>query len=271
VHKRLLTLIAGTAILLLSNAPAPHADTLAEETTVDSAAATANAFAAIAPDSPRTVAAHRDTTADTMSHRDSTLRNVLAKLAKEDSLNALAAPAVVPTPAPPSPLPKKTGPLRLFEGLLTWIKRLPPWTLPAAGTGMLLFALSFIAVRTTGSRAEKRFLTTTRLSLMDGEVQHACLHIEKSYADPALTPARVCADLITGEAFLEALFSRDLGMGITGYIDQVRIHRAKQFARANPGADIQTVAMQVGFVEVNRFEEQFKKLTGKTFEEFPKA
>ena len=113
-------------------------------------------------------------------------------------------------------------------------------------------------------------MTTTRLSLMDSEVRRACLHIEKHFTNPALTPAGVCAAIITGEPFLEAVFERELGMSITAYIDQVRIHHVKQIVRENPAVDALTAASQAGFSKETDFEELFRKLTGTEFETFRK-
>jgi YesN/AraC family two-component response regulator len=132
----------------------------------------------------------------------------------------------------------------------------------------LIILLWLIALRIAGKKADKRFMTTTRLSLMDGEVRRACVHIEKHFFDPALTPGVVCAAIITGEPFLEALFQKELGMSIASYIAQTRIHHAKQLIKENPAAEAQSVAAQSGFPDVALFKTAFEKLTGCTFEDF---
>ena len=126
--------------------------------------------------------------------------------------------------------------LKFLHGL-EGLSRQRPWLPKASGVAGLLIILWFIIARIAGKKAEKRFMTTTRLSLMDGEVRRACLHIEKHFAEPRLTPETLCAALITGEPFLEAIFQRELGMSIAGYIGQVRIHNAKRIVAKNPALD----------------------------------
>jgi two-component system, response regulator YesN len=104
-----------------------------------------------------------------------------------------------------------------------------------------------------------------RLSLMDSEVQRACLHIEKKFNDPLLSPQSVCAAIITGEPFLETLFEKELGMSISAYINHVRIHRAKLLLTATPETGSQEMAAQVGFSESSEFETQFKLVEGGDF------
>jgi AraC-like DNA-binding protein len=113
-----------------------------------------------------------------------------------------------------------------------------------------------------------RFMTTTRLSVMNKEVQRACRHIEKNYADPGLTVESLCSAIITGVAFLEALFERELGMSVTDFIDQVRINRARELYRADPGIDIDILVRQSGYADKPAFFAAFKKATGVSFNEF---
>jgi len=209
---------------------------------------------------------------DAKGHRDSTLRNLLATLAKEDSLNALSqheTASVSETRKDRKTASGKTsgiaGGFAKITGQLVWTARHRPWLSIAEGAAVLFIILWFVAARLAGKKAEKRFMTTTRLSLMDGEVRRACLHIEKHYADTALTPGIVCAAIVTGEPFLEALFQRELGMSIADYIIQARIHHAKQIVRENPAVDAPAVASQVGFSNVALFITLFKNLTGHDF------
>ncbi len=107
-----------------------------------------------------------------------------------------------------------------------------------------------------------RFLTTTRLSIMDKEVQRACRYIEEHYGDPALDLHGICAALVTGGAFLEALFIKELGLTINDFIAQVRINRAKIALRKNPGVPVDSLAASVGFTNDKTFMERFTALTG---------
>jgi AraC-like DNA-binding protein len=203
------------------------------------------------------------------NRRDATLSALLATLEKEDSLNALArqdsAAADVRNDAS-----VKTRGIGAFILRMVQTARQHPRPFAVAGVMTLIILLWLIAVRIAGKKGEKRFMTTTRLSLMDGEVRRACVHIEKHFADPALTPVVVCAAIVTGEPFLEALFQKELGMSIAGYIAQTRIHHAKQVIRENPAAEVSAVAVQAGFADIASFKTSFEKLTGLTFEDFPR-
>lgn len=108
-------------------------------------------------------------------------------------------------------------------------------------------------------------MTTMRLSLMNSEVQRACVHIEKDFGDPVLSPQSVCAAIITGKPFLEALFEKELGMSISAYINHVRIHHAKLLARAAPETSGPEMAARVGFSDSAAFEMQFKLVEGGDF------
>jgi len=236
-----------------------QADTLSQQAAIDTgmAAVTTADSSSVGSATPAPAQKpQRGLKTDVKSHRDSTLRNLLATLAKEDSLNALSRHETASVVTKPKVSGKITG-------KLLW-KR--PWLPPIAGAVGLFIILWFIVARVAGKKAEKRFMTTTRLSLMDGEVRRACLHIEKHFADPGLTPGVVCAAIITGEPFLEALFQRELGMSIADYIIQARIHHAKRIVRENPAADAPLVASQVGFSNVALFNTLFKNLTGHEFD-----
>lgn len=116
--------------------------------------------------------------------------------------------------------------------------------------------------------AGPRFLTTTRLSVMDKEVQRACRHIELHYNDPELNAKSVCEAIITGEAFLEAIMQRDLGVSVSEFITHVRINRARGILQENAETSKETIASQTGFPNVQEFEDAFRKVTGHGFEAF---
>jgi AraC-like DNA-binding protein len=113
-----------------------------------------------------------------------------------------------------------------------------------------------------------RFLTTTRLSVMDKEVQKACRYIEKNYSNPDLTVKSICADLVTGEAFLEALMERDLGITVDDFITHVRINRVRMLLEKDPFLSKEAAAQFAGFSDVESFSAAFKRITDSTFEEF---
>jgi YesN/AraC family two-component response regulator len=117
----------------------------------------------------------------------------------------------------------------------------------------------------------KRFMTTTRLSVMDKEVQRACRFIENSFDDVSLSVEKICDEMVTGKAFLAALFERELGMTVEDFIAQVRINRAKIFIKKEISADNAAVAMKTGFSDANRFITTFEKLCGVSIDEYRKS
>ncbi|MBN1600616.1 MAG: helix-turn-helix transcriptional regulator [Chitinispirillaceae bacterium] len=117
----------------------------------------------------------------------------------------------------------------------------------------------------------KRFMTTTRLSVMDKEVQRACRFIENSFDDVSLSVEKICDEMVTGKAFLAALFERELGMTVEGFIAQVRINRAKIFIKKELSADNAAVATKTGFSDANQFINTFEKLCGVSVDEYRKS
>jgi len=127
----------------------------------------------------------------------------------------------------------------------------------------------FVFVFVKKQRGSARFLTTTRLSVMDKEVQRACRFIEKNYANPGLDAQIICKELITGEAFLECLIRRDLGVSIAEFITHVRINNAKRLIESNGKVPAETMALQIGFAKTEDFEAAFLWITGTAFNSFP--
>jgi AraC-like DNA-binding protein len=145
------------------------------------------------------------------------------------------------------------------------IKRHPRIAVTSAAGFTLLLVLFIFLKKRRAEKDEKRFMTTTRLSLMDGEVQRACLHIEKQYMDPSMTPASVCGSIVTGQPFLETMFERELGMSIAAYMDQVRIHHALQIVQWNPTAEAAFIAEHTGYSDAAGFVRQWSSVTGGDF------
>jgi AraC-like DNA-binding protein len=210
------------------------------------------------------------TKALTRSRRDSALRVLLSTLEKEDSLNALSQHDSAET-ALQNKKTSKTNPNGPLTKQIAGIMRRHPRPYIVAGVMAFILLLWLTSLRIAGKKSDKRFMTTTRLSLMDGEVRRACVHIEKYFTDPALTPGAVSAAIVTGEPFLEALFQKELGMNIAGYIAQTRIHHAKQLIKENPAAEMQSVAVKSGFTDTAAFNTLFEKLTGNFFDDFPRT
>jgi YesN/AraC family two-component response regulator len=117
----------------------------------------------------------------------------------------------------------------------------------------------------------KRFMTTTRLSVMDKEVQRACRYIENCFDDVQLSVDKLCSEMVTGRAFLAALFERELGMTVEDFIAQVRINRAKILIKKDSSVGIDETALKTGFSDINQFKTTFEKLCGVSVDEYRKS
>ncbi|MDG5816932.1 helix-turn-helix domain-containing protein [Chitinispirillales bacterium ANBcel5] len=156
---------------------------------------------------------------------------------------------------------KRSGVIRSF---LTQTSRLFSW-LQARLIKLFILGISLTIIGATvfyliGKKDSRRFLTTTRLSVLDKMVQRACLLIENNYSQTDLCKKRICEELVTGEAFLEALFQKNLGIGVNDFINQVRINNAKNFIAQ--GLEIETTSNQCGFSDEKTLIDTFKKVTG---------
>ena len=124
----------------------------------------------------------------------------------------------------------------------------------------------FVSITYYQQRKEQgRFMTTTRLSIMDKEVQRACKFIEEHYHEPELNLEVICSELVTGGAFLEALFMKELGLTIDEFITQVRVNRAKIELRKKPNTEADILAEATGFSSEETFRECFKAISGTDF------
>ncbi len=130
--------------------------------------------------------------------------------------------------------------------------------------GVIILTLVFFLK----GREKGRFLTTTRLSVMDKEVQRACRYLEKNYADPDLSVEKICEDLVTGPAFLQALFERELGMGVEEFLYHVRTNRAMLLAKENPAMETDEIVLACGFQNSRQFEKYLTKVNGISLEQF---
>jgi len=142
---------------------------------------------------------------------------------------------------------------------------------PVARLGILLLSIVILGMVVWFIRKTNRgptFLSTTRLSVMDKEVQKACRYIEKNYAKTGLSIDMICSDLVTGKAFLEALFEKELGLTVDQFTAYVRINRARIFIENNLRANAETVAVETGFATPGIFTAAFKKIVGTSFEEY---
>jgi AraC-like DNA-binding protein len=137
----------------------------------------------------------------------------------------------------------------------------------ASIAGMAAAAL-LVAGYYVRKRDSMRFLTTTRLSIADKEVQRACNFIEKNYADPRLSAESICDTLVSGTAFLQALFRRELGMSLEDFIAQVRMNRARIMLGENAELSSEELAAGVGYEDSSLFGRKFLEITGVSVEDY---
>lgn len=158
--------------------------------------------------------------------------------------------------------------LRTLLGWLNWMLGHLVHFFVIIFSAMIVWATVMFYLR---KRRQERFMTNTRLSLMDKEVQKVCRHVETNYADPELSLDSICRDLMTGEAFLEALFEKELGMTVPEFIDQVRVNRAKIMIEKEPDVSPEDLAGAVGFKDPTELHRVFQRLTDTTLQEYRAA
>jgi two-component system response regulator YesN len=112
------------------------------------------------------------------------------------------------------------------------------------------------------------FVTTTRLSIMDKEVQTACRYIEKNYRNPQLSLETVCKALVTGQAFLDALFHQELGLNVEEFIRHVRVNRARMLIEKDTATPAEVAAQETGFPDVQSFTGAFSSIVGIPYERY---
>ncbi len=106
------------------------------------------------------------------------------------------------------------------------------------------------------------FLTSTRISIMDREVQLVCQYIEEHYADQELDAEKICEALSTGKQFVETLFKKELDMTLEAFITHVRIHHAVNNINEGFNGESEELMALSGYIDFPRFEHDFFTVTG---------
>jgi len=154
------------------------------------------------------------------------------------------------------------------RGLLEWIRRYFVHVVLLIGAvGVTWWSIVYVG----NVRERRRFLTTTRLSIMDKEVQKACRHIEHNFADSELSPDTLCETLTTGKSFIEALYERELGMSVSDFITHVRVNHAKILLGKDPETPLDEVRVQTGFRTNDELLTAFARVTAVELDEYRQA
>ena len=133
---------------------------------------------------------------------------------------------------------------------------------------IIIAAVLFFSTKKDG----RRFLTTTRLSVLDKMVQKGCRYIESNYMDSNLMVETVCSELVTGAAYLNALFVKEIGIDVQSFIVQVRVNNIKNLLAESPhSSDLGKICEQCGFKTSTEAREHFIKLCGMGIEEYRKS
>jgi AraC-like DNA-binding protein len=186
-----------------------------------------------------------------------------SEVAASGTVNSLVSPAAK------NSFPKSTNPRKTTAG-----RRHGLGAMFDLRYGVLLLSIIIIGLflRYALKKANQpTFVTTTRLSIMDKEVQTACRYIEKNYKNPELSLETLCEALITGKAFLDALFRQELGLGVEEFIDHVRINRARMLIEKDASLDTDTAARETGFNDPGTFSDAFISIVGMAFNEYRDA
>ncbi len=247
--------------------PAQTAKSVFSVSARDSAASIPGSSVTSAPKADSAPQAAKKTAAkDTASAAPASPATHAAPAVLKKTIDTLKKFSALPATSPPKvPAPPVEGGQKRNQKLKNWNSPLLVKTIALVLCAVLILAaLRFV----TREKATVRFLTTTRLSVMDKEVQRACRYIEKNFADPGLSLGRMCKDLVTGEAFLEALMERDLGVTVNDFIVHVRINQAKQILAKAADADSEAIARETGFASGAAFCAAFRKITDVPFDEY---
>lgn len=94
-------------------------------------------------------------------------------------------------------------------------------------------------------------------------------YIEKHYSNPSLSRSLIAEHLSVNASYLSDVFKTETKIGLSEYITQVRINKAKRLLTENT-ISIQEIAKAVGCNSLQYFYQLFKKETGITPAEYQK-
>ncbi|MGM9905798.1 helix-turn-helix transcriptional regulator [Lactobacillus sp.] len=81
--------------------------------------------------------------------------------------------------------------------------------------------------------------------------------------------AEIAGQLHVSQSYLQHVFKEETGQGIKNYIDQQRLLKAKQLLRFSDES-VTALAQQLGYSSPSQFSQFFKRLTGKSPQQFRK-
>ena len=117
---------------------------------------------------------------------------------------------------------------------------------------------------------ERMGLSKIALSKFKKEVQAVIIYVNAHYMDK-LTLDSIADYVGLNREYLSRLFSKETGIGLFQYINEVRMKRAGEMIRSNKQVYIKEVAAAVGFDDPYFFSRKFKDFYGKTPSEYAEA
>ena len=110
-------------------------------------------------------------------------------------------------------------------------------------------------------------LSKIALSKFKKEVQAVIIYVNAHYMDK-LTLDSIADYVGLNREYLSRLFSKETGIGLFQYINEVRMKRAGEMIRSNKQVYVKEVAAAVGFDDPYFFSRKFKEFYGKTPSEY---
>jgi len=114
---------------------------------------------------------------------------------------------------------------------------------------------------------ERMGLSKIALSKFKKEVQAVIIYVNAHYMDK-LTLDGIADYVGLNREYLSRLFSKETGIGLFQYINEVRMKRAGEMIRSNKQTYVKEVAAAVGFDDPYFFSRKFKDFYGKTPSEY---
>lgn len=114
---------------------------------------------------------------------------------------------------------------------------------------------------------ERMGLSKISLSKFKKEIQTVIIYVNAHYMDK-LTLDGMADHVGLNREYLSRLFSKETGIGLFQYINEVRMKRAGELIRSNRQVYIKEVAATVGFDDPYFFSRKFKEFYGKTPSEY---
>ncbi|MGG3279323.1 response regulator [Paenibacillus solani] len=90
----------------------------------------------------------------------------------------------------------------------------------------------------------------------------ACEYIQNHYQDSQLKVEEVSQSLYIQSRYLRRIFKQELGIGVSDYITDVRMQRAKELLLAGHNLKLSEISEMVGYGDPSHFSKSFKKYTG---------